>query len=250
MGNAQYIPDATLNGATPGSLPSDLNPGRPGVDFITTQDASIILPLPSGLTPIVVEVSVPNTDTNVIQITVTIKSPDGTVIFTGDSPNDNSNKVTGFPLEPLPEGSTITVTFTTSDGNPPENVTLSVIACYSPATATTIVTTGTPTVTSSTGAPTGTTSATGITGGTVTGTPSATGITGGTVTGTPLATGITGGTVTGTPTATTVSTGTGPSGTGSQTTLIITSTSMQVTETTGMIDDSKFLILKYSWLMS
>lgn len=212
MGNAQYIPDATLTGATDGSSPSDLNPGQPGVDFTTTTDASITLPFPSGITPIVVEVSVPNTNTNVNQITVTIKSPTGTVIFTGDSPNDNSNKVTGFPIEPLPEGSTITVTFTTIADNPAQNVTLSVIACYSPSTATTIITTGAPTVTSPTGTPTGTPA------GTPTGTPA------GTPSGTPA----------GTPTATTVSTGTGSTGTGSQTSLIITSTAMQVTQTAGM----------------
>ncbi|CAF4737058.1 unnamed protein product, partial [Rotaria sp. Silwood2] len=36
----------------------------------------------------------------------------------------------------------MTVTFGTNNGQPPENVTLSIIACYTPAAATTIVTSG------------------------------------------------------------------------------------------------------------
>ena len=43
----------------------------------------------------------------------------------------------------------MTIIFHTSDDKPPENVTVSVIACYTPSTATSIVTSGTtpPTVT-------------------------------------------------------------------------------------------------------
>ena len=148
MGNAQYISDATLTGQTSSSSPSDLNPGQPGVDFATNEGASIVVPLASGVTPIIVEVSVPNTDTNIKTILVVVTAPDNTIVFTGESPDDNSNTVTGFPVEPLPEGSTVTVTWVTNDGKPAEHVTLSVIACYTPTTATTIVTTGTTTGTS------------------------------------------------------------------------------------------------------
>src|SRR5690606_17782429 len=77
-------------------------------------------------------------------------SPNGTVIVKETSPSD-TNTVTKFPVEPLPENSTIIITFKTDDNNPPENVTISVIACYTPSTATTIVTSGTvpPSVTGS-----------------------------------------------------------------------------------------------------
>jgi uncharacterized membrane protein len=147
MTNSQYIDNVTFTGVTSLPSPTDINPGSPGVDFSET-NGSVIIPLPSGITPIVVEISVPNTNTNVNQTIVVITSPNGTVIVNATSP-PGSNAVTQFPSEPLPEGSTITITFQTNDGRPPENVTISVIACYTPSTATTIVTTGTvpPTVT-------------------------------------------------------------------------------------------------------
>ena len=57
-----------------------------------------------------------------------------------------------FNPQPLPENSTVTVTFHTRDGQPPENVTISIIACYTPSSGTTVVTSGSipPTVTGST----------------------------------------------------------------------------------------------------
>jgi len=150
MNNPQYINNVTIIGAVDEAEPSDLNPGQPGVDFTST-DASITISFPSDITPILVSVSVPNTNTNVVEIIVVITAPNGTVLFNQTSPS-GTNSVTGFPVEPLPEGSTLTVTPITSDGSAPQNVTLSVIACYTPSTATTIVTTGTipPTVTGST----------------------------------------------------------------------------------------------------
>jgi hypothetical protein len=198
MGNAQYITDATLTGQSPTSSPADLNPGQPGVDFISTT-GSVVLPFPPGITPILVEVSLPTTTTtNVIQIIVVVTASDGTILFTGQSPNDNSNTVTGFPVTPLPEGSTITVTFVTGNNQPAENVTLSVIACYTPTTAATIVTTG-----SSTGSSTSS--------------------------------------------ATTVSVGTPTSGPRTETpTLIITSTTLEVSQTSGMISSAIHLVMRFS----
>ncbi|CAF5137094.1 unnamed protein product, partial [Rotaria sp. Silwood1] len=93
-------------------------------------------------TPIVVSVSVPNKNTNVDKITVIIKEPSGTILVNQVSPT-GTNKVDTFPITPLPEKSTMTVTFGTQNGQPPENVTLSIIACYTPSTATTIVTSST-----------------------------------------------------------------------------------------------------------
>ena len=141
MDNPQYINNVTINGAIDGTEPSDLNPGQPGVDF-TSPNASITISFPSDITPIIVNVSVPNTNTNVDQINVIITAPDGTVLFNQTSP-PGTTSVTGFPVEPLPEGSTLTVIPVTADGSAPENVTLSVIACYTPSTGTTIVSTGT-----------------------------------------------------------------------------------------------------------
>jgi hypothetical protein len=150
MTSPQYISNATLVGAPPGTLPSDLNPGSSGVNFDQT-NASITIPFTPGTTPIVVQVSVPNANTNVNQTTVIITAPNGTVIVNAVSP-PGTNNVTQFPLTPLPENSTITITFQTNNGNPPQNVTISVIACYTPSSATTIMTTGTvpPSVTGST----------------------------------------------------------------------------------------------------
>jgi len=150
MSNSQFINNATINGAQPLTSPTQLNPGSSGVDFIQ-KNGSIIIPFVPGVTPIVAEVSVPNTDTNVNQIRVVITAPNGTNIVDQVS-SSGTNQVKTFPLEPLPENSSITITFKTNNGNPPENVTISVIACYTPSTATTIVTSGTvpPTVTGST----------------------------------------------------------------------------------------------------
>jgi uncharacterized membrane protein len=150
MSSPQYISDATIIGALPGTSPSDLNPGSSGVNF-NQPNASVTISFTPGTTPIVVEVSVPNTNTNVNQTTVVITAPNGTVIVNAVSP-PGTNSVTQFPLLPLPENSTITITFQTNNGSPPQNVTISVIACYTPSSATTIMTTGTvpPSVTGST----------------------------------------------------------------------------------------------------
>ncbi|CAF4076418.1 unnamed protein product, partial [Rotaria sp. Silwood1] len=81
-------------------------------------------------------------NTNVDKITVIIKEPSGTILVNQVSPT-GTNIVDTFPITPLPEKSTMTVTFGTHNGQPPENVTLSIIACYTPSTATTIVTSST-----------------------------------------------------------------------------------------------------------
>ena len=147
MTNPQYIDNATFVGAPPNTNVSQLTPGTPGVDFTTT-NASVTIPFLPDITPIVVNVSVPNTNTNIDNITVIITAPNGTVVVNEVSPN-GTNTVTNFPVTPLPENSTVTIIFHTSDDKPPENVTVSVIACYTPSTAATIVTSGTtpPTIT-------------------------------------------------------------------------------------------------------
>ena len=147
MTNPQYIDNATFVGAPPGTTVTQLTPGTPGVDFTST-NASVTIPFLPGVTPIIVSVSVPNTDTNVDQITVIVTAPNGTVVVNEVSPTD-TNTVTNFPVTPLPENSTVTIIIRTNNNNPPENVTVSVIACYTPSTATTLVTTGTtpPTIT-------------------------------------------------------------------------------------------------------
>jgi hypothetical protein len=140
MDNSQYINNVT----------SQINPGSSGVNF-TQLNSSVIIPFPPQISPIVTEVSIPNTNTNVIQITVVITTPNGTVIVKQTSSSD-TNTVDEFPLQPLPENSTLTITFQTDNGQPPQNVTISVIACYTPSTATTIVTSGSvpPAITGST----------------------------------------------------------------------------------------------------
>ncbi|CAF4980667.1 unnamed protein product, partial [Rotaria socialis] len=60
----------------------------------------------------------------------------------------------------LKEGSTITITFVTTGNQPPQKVTLSVIACFAPSTATTIVSSSTAPITVSGPTPTLTISST------------------------------------------------------------------------------------------
>ena len=150
MTNPQYISNATFIGAPPSTSSSQLNPGSPGVNFTIT-NPSVIIPFAPDVTPIVVSVSVPNTNTNVDQITVVITAPNATVLVNETSPT-GTNIVDQFPPEPLPENSTVTVTYYTRDDQPPENVTMSIIACYTPSAGTTVVTSGSipPTVTGTT----------------------------------------------------------------------------------------------------
>ena len=150
MNNPQRITNVTLTGAPPGTSPSNLNPGSPGVTFEQT-NPTVIIPFAPGITAIVKEISVPNTNTNVKEIHVIITAPNGTVIVDLVSPSE-TNKVTQFPVEKLPEGSKVTIIFVTRGNKPPTNVTISVIACYTPSTSVTIVTSGTtpPSVTGST----------------------------------------------------------------------------------------------------
>jgi hypothetical protein len=146
MGSPQDIPKATFTGKPDSEKPEDLAPSTSGINF-TKPGATIKFPFGPGVTPIVTSVSVPKGTTNVVKITVIITAPNGTKIFEATSPKD-TNTVTGFPVKPLPEGSIVTVKLTTRDEDKPATgVTLSVIACYTPSNATTVVTTGTPTAT-------------------------------------------------------------------------------------------------------
>ena len=144
MDKPQYINNVTFTGvSSPPPTPSDINPGSPGVDFITS-NPSIIIPLQPGIKPILAEVSVPNTNTNVNQITVIVTSPNGRVIVNETSTTTIPNTVNQFPVTPFPEDSTITIIVRTPNNEAPQNVTISVIACYTPSiTTTTIVTSGT-----------------------------------------------------------------------------------------------------------
>ena len=140
MGKPQYISDATFVGAPSETSPIDLNPRGAGVDFTQTP-ASVTIPFASGITPIVVEVSIPNTNTNVNQISVVITAPNGRELINQVSPS-GSNTVTLSPLIQLPEDSNVTVSFQTPKDEAPKHVTLSIIACYTPSTGTTFMTSG------------------------------------------------------------------------------------------------------------
>ena len=157
MTDSQSISNPVFTGQSGTPTGKDLAPNGPGVDFTTTS-GSIRVPFAPGVTPIVTQVTVPPKNTNVNQITVTVTSPSGAVLF-GPQTSPTGNKVTNFPATAFPANSILTVTFTTSDGQPPQNVTLSVIACYTPSTAATVVSTGTPT-----GVPTATTVSSGTAG--------------------------------------------------------------------------------------
>jgi hypothetical protein len=216
MDNPQQLSNITFNSLAPSSKPEDVLPNGPGVDFTTTNE-SITATVASGVTPILYSVSGPIYDTNVNTITVTVTSSTGQVILTKTSP-PNTNTITDFEPTPLPEGSVITVTLTTKDGAPAENVTLSIIACYTPSTAPTIVTTGTPS-----SAPSGTT----------TGVPS----------GTPT------GSIVYTSAGTMTTAGTGPTGT--QTSLIISSTTTPaLTGSTGTDIERRYACARWTFIVS
>ncbi|CAF4312497.1 unnamed protein product, partial [Adineta steineri] len=96
---------------------------------------------PQDITPILVSISIPNLNTNVLYITVVIKDSTGKILFTGMS-REGTNKVDNFQQTPYPPGITVTITFKTRDGKPAEHVTISIIACYTPSTATMVATSG------------------------------------------------------------------------------------------------------------
>ena len=150
MTNPQYINQATFIGAPGSTTVSELNPESPGVNFINN-NASVIIPFTPGTTPILSSVSVPSPTTNVDSITVIVKQPDGTVLFSQTSPSGTPTVDVTYN-QPLPVGSTVTIIFNTPNGAAPTDVTVSIIACYTPSTATTVVTTGTvpPTISGST----------------------------------------------------------------------------------------------------
>ena len=142
MNATQYINNPVFTNASGTPTGEDLAPNGPGVNFTTTS-GSIDVTFGPGVKPIVTKVTVPSANTNVNQITVTITSPTGNVVR-GPLTSPSGNSVTDFLPTQLPEGSILKVTFNTNDGLPPQNVTLSVIACYTPSTAATVVSTGTP----------------------------------------------------------------------------------------------------------
>ena len=151
MTSPQYINNVILTGAPANTSSTQLNPGTPGVDFIQS-NPTVTIPFPPGITPIVTEVSVPNTNTNVNQIRVVITSTSNATPLVDVTSPSGTNVVNQFLSTPLPENSTLTITLLTPNDNLPQNVTISVIACYTPSTATTVVTSGTvpPSVSSTT----------------------------------------------------------------------------------------------------
>ena len=163
MNNPQYLNNPIIIGAPASTSPSQINPGSPGVNFNDT-NAAVIIPFAPGITPILVDVSVPNNNTNVKQITVTVTAPSGVVLFSEVSP-PGTNKVDKFPTTPLPESSTVTITFQAANEQIPQAVTISITGCYTPATATTVVTSSTvpPTVSGTTSTLTISSTSTGVT---------------------------------------------------------------------------------------
>ena len=142
MNQSQYLDAAILNGETPGSESTDLNPGGFGVSF-NTMDAIVMIPVAFGILFIPYEVSIPLQPTNnILNITVIILNPDGSVLLEKIS-KGTTNKVTDFPVIVLSGGSIIMITFWTKDNLPPRGVTLSVIGCFEMIKTTTVVTTGT-----------------------------------------------------------------------------------------------------------
>ncbi|CAF5022140.1 unnamed protein product, partial [Rotaria magnacalcarata] len=65
MSSPQYLGAPDIIGGQPGTIPSNINPGSPGIDF-STLNGTVVIPLAPGITPIVTTVSIPNPLTNVV----------------------------------------------------------------------------------------------------------------------------------------------------------------------------------------
>jgi hypothetical protein len=139
MGQPQYLSTPELNGEHTPAKPN-INPNGEGVTFNSTT-CSISIELAPSITPIIEYLSIANVNiTNVNQVYVTILASNGKIIKTINSPI-GSTVVTGFPDTALSTKSTLVISFKTSDGKPPYNVTLSIIACFHPELSTTVVST-------------------------------------------------------------------------------------------------------------
>lgn len=145
MTNPLAIKNPVFTDAVGSPKPEDLLPTGPGVSFTTTT-GSIKVTFAPDKAPILGSVTGPTKNTNVDTITVTITRPDGSLVVPPIT-STSGNKVVDLPVTPLPAGSSVTLTFTTKDGLPAQNVTVSVIACITPSTAATVVSTGVTTAT-------------------------------------------------------------------------------------------------------
>ena len=145
MNDPLAIKNPVFTDAVGSPKPADLLPTGPGVSF-TTPTGTIKVTFAPDKTPIIGSVTGPTKNSNVVSITVTITRPDGSLVVPAIT-STSGNKVVDFPVTPLPPGSSLTVTPTTKDGSPAQNVTLSVIACLTPSTAATVVATGSTTAT-------------------------------------------------------------------------------------------------------
>jgi hypothetical protein len=130
MRYSKYIPKPEYNGSHTPSKPNIHSEGE-GVTF-TSKTSLISIEIAPSITPIIEYISVPNKAiTNVNRLIVTIVGSDGSNLGTLKS-ELNSTIVSGFPITPLPENTTLLITFNTKDGTFPRNVTISVLACYHP----------------------------------------------------------------------------------------------------------------------
>lgn len=145
MNDPLAIKNPVFTNAVGSPKPEDLLPTGPGVSFTSTK-GSIKVTFAPDKTPIIGSVTGPTKNSNVDSIIVKIFGPDGSLVVPAIT-STSGNKVVDFPVTPLPPGSTIQVEFTTKDGQRPENVTLSVIACITPSTAATVTAPGSTTAT-------------------------------------------------------------------------------------------------------
>jgi hypothetical protein len=137
MGKSQYLDAPEINGQHFPSTPN-CNPGGEGVTFQTSIHL-IEIAIAAGLTPILEYLSIANpsiSNVNQVNVTIMASSPPYTQTFTS---KPKETVVTGFPTIPLPVNSILVINFGTSDGKPPRNVTISVIACFHPELPTTVV---------------------------------------------------------------------------------------------------------------
>lgn len=130
MGQPLYLSEPEFNGSHRPSIPN-INPGGEGVTFTSTVSVIAISIAPS-IRPIIEYVSIANPKiTNVNRLFVSVIGPDGFSLQSLKSPAGKT-VVTGFSSTPLPENTTLLISFQTVGGVAPANITLSVIACFEP----------------------------------------------------------------------------------------------------------------------
>jgi hypothetical protein len=137
MKQPQTLEKVSVTGAGKKPTVANLQTGSDGINFVTKNE-KIEIKLPEDRPTRLTSIEVPPGKTNVNQVTVTITTPDGKIVFSGTSPKGSTVVLIPGDQE-FPAGSTVTITLKTNNNQPAQSVTLNMTGCFE--SSTTVVST-------------------------------------------------------------------------------------------------------------